>query len=158
MGEGRYKGAFSLLSAVGLVLIGIGFSHAPASERLFAPVPEAIAMAPVAMTLAFILLAAANMRGFLRQGLKHPMLIGILIWSTVHLLANGDLRGTLLFGGFLAYAIIDLLSATRRQAGKVFVPAARFDAMAIAGGMVAALSVMSVHRLLFGVRVVSFGL
>ena len=38
----------------------------------------------------FILFAAANMRGHLRRLLQHPMLIGLLIWSSVHLLANGD--------------------------------------------------------------------
>ena len=63
-----------------------------------------MAIAPFAMTLAFILFAAANMRGHLRHALKHPMLLGLLIFSGVHLLANGDLRGTVLFGALLAYA------------------------------------------------------
>ena len=158
LSEGGYKGAFSLVSAVGLVLIVLGFARAPAAERVFAPFPAAIAIAPVAMTVAFILLAAANMRGYLRHGLKHPMLLGMGIWSTVHLLANGDLRGTLLFGGFLAYAIIDLISASSRNATKIFAPAAKFDVMAILGGVAVAIAVMTLHRLLFGVAVVAFGI
>ena len=157
LGEGRYKGLFSLLSAVGLVLIVVGFVNAPSTERVFAPFPAAIAMAPFAVTLAFILFAAANMRGYLRQGLKHPMLIGLLIWATVHLLANGDLRGTVLFGAFLAYAAFDLVSAVRRMAVKSFVPSAKFEVMAVVGGMGIAGGVMTLHRLLFGVRVVAFG-
>jgi len=157
LGEGRYKGLFSLISAAGLVLIVIGFARAPASERVFAPFPAAITAAPYAMTLAFILFAAANMRGHIRHVLQHPMLIGLLIWSTVHLLANGDLRGCLLFGGFLAYAILDLVSAGHRHAVKAFTPSTRYDVMAIVGGGMVALGVMALHGWLFGVRVVSFG-
>ncbi|MEO8344802.1 MAG: NnrU family protein [Betaproteobacteria bacterium] len=157
LGEGGYKGAFSLISAVGLVLIVMGFGRAPATERVFAPFPVAIAIAPLAMTLAFILFAAANMRGHLRKALKHPMLLGLLIWSSVHLLANGDLRGTVLFGGFLAYAVMDLVCASSRNATKTFMPEVKFDVMAIVGGIAVALGVMTFHRMLFGVGVVNFG-
>jgi uncharacterized membrane protein len=157
LGERRYKGLFSLAAAAGLVLIVVGFGKAPATERVFAPFPAAIGVAPYAVTLAFILFAAANMRGYIRHGLRHPMLLGLLIWASVHLLANGDLRGTLLFGAFLAYAVIDLVSANSRRAVKAFAPAIKYDVMAIMGGLVLALGVMALHRLLFGVRVVSFG-
>ena len=109
------------------------------------------------MTLSFILFAAANMRGYIRKRLQHPMLLGLIIWATVHLLANGDLRGTVLFGGFVAYAVIDLVSAVGRRAVKSFVPAIKYDYMAVAGGIAVAIAVMYVHRLLFGVRVVPFG-
>lgn len=157
LGEGRYKALFSLASGVGLVLIGVGFAKAPATERVFAPFPAAIALAPYAVTVAFILLAAANMRGHLRHALKHPMLLGLGLWATVHLLANGDLRGTVLFGAFLAYAVIDVVSAQSRHAVKVFVPRVRYDAMAIVGGVAVAFAVMTMHRMMFGVPVVPFG-
>lgn len=158
LGDGPYKGVFSLLSAAGLVLIGVGFATAPATERVFAPVPAAIAVAPYAVTLAFILFAAANMRGYLRHTLRHPMLLGLGIWAAVHLLANGDLRGTVVFGAFLAYAALDLASVTSRNAVKSFTPSAKFDLMAIVGGIAIAAGVMFAHRMLFGVRVVAFGL
>ena len=99
-----------------------------------------------------------NMRGHIRRVLRHPMLIGILIWSCVHLLANGDLRGTILFGAFLVYAIVDLISAIARGAVKTFVPVPRHDVIAVVAGLLLAVAVMVVHRWLFGVRVVSFGL
>jgi len=157
LGEGRYKGLFSLISAAGLVLIVVGYAMAPATQRLFAPVPAAITVAPYAMALSFILFAAANMRGYIRKRLQHPMLLGLLIWAIVHLLANGDLRGTVLFGAFVAYAVIDLASAVSRHAVKSFVPAIKYDYMAVAGGIAVAIAVMTVHRPLFGVRVVAFG-
>jgi uncharacterized membrane protein len=159
LGDRRYRGAFSLLSVLGLVAIVAGFAHAGAAGRVrvFAPFPAAIAVAPYAMVVSFILFAAANMRGRLRRSLGHPMLLGLIVWSLVHLLANGDLRGTVLFGAFLAYALVDLASAIARRAVKSFEPRAKFDAMAIVGGTLVALVVMTFHRVLFGVAVVPFG-
>ncbi|MEP7275094.1 MAG: NnrU family protein [Betaproteobacteria bacterium] len=156
-GERRYKGLFSLVSFVGLALIVVGYYAGERGPQLFAPVPAARAVAPAAMALAFILFAAANMRGYLRRVLKHPMLIGLLIWSSVHLLANGDLRGTILFGAFLAFALVDLASASARGAVKRFEPTARHDVIAVVAGLLLAVVVMALHRWLFGVRVVSFG-
>ena len=158
VGEQRYKGMFAAASLAGFALIIAGYYFSDRGPQLFAPSPMARAIAPEAMTLSFVLLAAANMRGYLRHVLRHPMLIGVLIWSSVHLLANGDLRGTVLFGAFFAWAIIDLVSAIARRAVKAFEPSVRYDAMAIVGGIVVAAVVMLVHRYLFGVRVVPFGL
>ena len=157
-GERRYKGVFALVSAIGLVMIVIGFSIADPNPRVFDPLPAARAIAPYAMTISFILFASANMRGHLRRTIKHPMLLGLGIWATVHLLANGDLRGTILFGAFLAFAVIDLVSAVGRGAVKTFVPEGKFDAMAVIGGTGVALLVMLFHRFLFGVPAAGFSL
>jgi uncharacterized membrane protein len=156
-GEGPYKGMFSLVSFAGLALIIAGYAMADRGAQLFPPRPFAIAIAPYTMPIAFILFAAGNMPGYIRQSLKHPMLIGLLIWSTVHLLANGDVRGTVLFGAFLAYAIVDLLSAIQRGAAKKTEPRVRADVIAVIAGIVIALLLMTFHRVLFGVRVVPFG-
>ena len=158
LGERRYKGLFSIVSLTGVALIVVGYMHADRGPQLFAPAPAAIRIAPYAVTLALILFAAANMRGHIRATLRHPMLIGLVIWAAVHLLANGDLRGTVLFGAFLVYGAVDLVSAIGRHAVKQFEPSPRFDVMAIVGGIVVALLVMTFHRLLFGPRVVPFGI
>jgi len=157
-GEGRYKGMFALVSFAGLALIIAGYAMAERGAQLFPPQPAAIAVAPYAMPVAFILFAAANMPGHLRQTLKHPMLIGLLVWSAVHLLANGDVRGTVLFGSFLVYAVVDLVSAIHRHAEKVSKAVARADVIAVVAGIVVALIFMTLHRVLYGVRVVPFGI
>ena len=156
-GEQRYKGLFSLVSFAGLALIIAGYYFGERGPQLFAPWPAAREIAPEAMAMTFVLLAAANMRGHIRRVLKHPMLIGVLIWSSVHLLANGDLRGTILFGAFFVYAAVDLISAIARGAVKTFEPMARHDVIAVVAGVLLAIVVMAAHRWLFGVRVVSFG-
>jgi uncharacterized membrane protein len=86
------------------------------------------------------------------------MLLGLLLWASVHLLANGDRAGTVLFGAFLAYAVVDLVSAIGRGAVKSFVPQPKHDIIAVAGGAAVALAVMTLHRTLFGVAVVPFGI
>ena len=157
LGANGYKGGFTILSLAGLVLIVVGYRAAGPGEQLFAPLPAAIAIAPYAMAASFVLLAAANMRTHIRKTLKHPMLLGIILWSAVHLCANGDTRGTVLFGAFLAWALIDLASAVCRNAVKEFEPVARQDVIAIVAGIVLSLLVMVFHLALFGVRVISFG-
>ncbi len=157
LGEPRYKGALSLLSLLGLSLIIGGYALSAPGARLFEPSPTAIAMAPYAMTLAFILLAAANLRGHIRHSLKHPMLLGIAIWASIHLFANGDTRGTVLFGSFLGYAVLDLFSAVQRHAAKHFAPSTRYDLIAVVAGAIAAVAVMALHHFLFGVVAVAWG-
>ena len=157
-GEQRYKLAYSALSLIGLVLIVIGWRSAGPSPQLFAPSPLAIALAPYVMTLVFILLASSHSPSHIRASVKHPMLVAVILWATVHLFANGDARGTLLFGALLAYAIVDLMSAVRRGAVAVFEPRARADAIAIVAGIAVALLVMTLHRVFFGPAVVPFSI
>ena len=59
----------------------------------------------------------------------------------------------ILFGSFLAYTLVDFVSAVQRHATKLFVPTARHDAIAVVAGVVAALLVMALHPYLFGVAV-----
>jgi uncharacterized membrane protein len=150
LGDERYKGVFSIVSAIGLVLIIAGYWIRPDRVQLFTPFEGARALAPWLVSIAFILFASANMPTHIRRFLRHPMLIGLMLWSGVHLLANGDLTGTILFASFLAYSIVDLVSAVSRGAVKVFVPQWKFDAMALVGGLLIAFVTMYVHPSLFG--------
>ena len=156
-GEARYKLAFSIASAIGLALIIYGWWIAPGGPQLFAPSGSALRLAPYAMGAAFVLLASSHSPSHIRAAVKHPMLIGVIIWALVHLLANGDARGTLLFGAFLAYGIVDLVSALARGAVKTFEPRWRADVISVVAGTVLALIVMALHRVLFGHAVVGFG-
>jgi len=158
LGANGYRGAFTIASLAGLVLIVVGCRAAGRGDQLFAPMPAAVAIAPYAVTLSFVLFAAANMRTHIRKALRHPMLLGLLIWAAVHLCANGDTRGTVLFAAFLVWALVDLVSAVSRHAVKEFEPVARQDVIAIATGVVLALVVMTFHRTLFGVAAVPFSL
>ena len=157
LGPVTYRIAFSLVSTAAVLMIVFGYLQADRGEQLFAPFPAAQAIAPYAMTLAFILFASARGPSHIRATVKHPLLLGTLIWSVLHLLANGDLRGTVLFGTFLVYALADLASLIARPPIESFAPRAPADAISVVAGVAISLLVMAFHRVLFGPLVVGFG-
>jgi uncharacterized membrane protein len=116
IGAGPYKGLFSLVSLVGLVLIIIGFGQYRATGwvELWDPPTWTRHLALPLVWLAFISLAAAYIQGNIKRRLKHPMLVGIKLWALAHLIANGDLGSLILFGSLLAYAVYDRIAVKRR--------------------------------------------
>jgi uncharacterized membrane protein len=146
LGEGPYKGLYSLLSLIGIVLIAYGFGQYRAGDWINVWYPP-VWTRHLALTLnifAFIFLAAAYIPGRIKRALKHPMLAAVKIWALAHLLANGDLGSILLFGSILAWAVMARISAKRRRdevrdhAGPAVEPAGwRNDAIAVAVGLVA---------------------
>ena len=103
MGEGGYKGVYSVVSLAGLALIVWGFAHYRATGWIDVWHPPA-ALKHVTdglMLPAVILVVASYIRGRIYATLKHPMLAGVKLWAAAHLLANGDLGSIILFGSFL---------------------------------------------------------
>lgn len=161
LGEGTYKGVFALVSLVGLVLIiyGFGAARAAGSPLIWDPPAGMRHLAMVLMLPVFVLVLAAYLPGRIKARLKHPMLVGVKLWALAHLLANGDLASMVLFGTFLAWAVVDRISVKRRPgaaaAAVVAVPRPRNDAIAVVGGLAIYLAfVFWLHAGLIGVPVV----
>lgn len=143
LGEGRYKGLYSLVSFAGILLIAYGFGlyRREGWIELWSPPVWTRHLALVLVWAAFVCLAAAYLPGRIKQALKHPMIAGVKIWALAHLLANGDLGSLLLFGSFLLWGVLARISMKRRgdevrqHAGPVAAPAGwRNDAIAVAVG------------------------
>lgn len=100
-----------------------------------------------------MLLPTANApTGRIKATVRHPMLLGVIFWSAGHLLANGDQASVSLFGAFLVWAILDLISALRRGEPAPVVVRPRADVIAVVAGTVLwAVFVVFLHRVLFGV-------
>ena len=114
-GEGAWKGVYALLSLLGLVLVGRGWSAAEPIP-LYEPPGFAPALLLVLMPVLLVLVVAGNLpAGRIRRLARHPMLIATVGWGALHALANGDARAVLLFGGFAAWAAIDIASLLRRE-------------------------------------------
>ncbi|NUZ06716.1 NnrU family protein [Piscinibacter koreensis] len=153
-GEGRWKGLYSVVSAIGLVLLIVGYGRARATPVVLYLPPPGLRHLALLLTLpVFPLLVATYARGAIAATVRHPMLAAVLLWALAHLLANGTLADLLLFGAFFVWAFADLMSALRRPA-----PAAasarwgRNDAIAIGVGLAlyAAFAGFA-HRWLIGV-------
>ncbi len=118
LGEGRWKGVYSLLSAVGLVLVVWGYGLARTEPVVLWSPPRGMAHAAALLTLvAFVLLAAAYVPGnAIKARLRHPMVLGVKVWALAHLLSNGNLADAVLFGGFLLWAVLCFRAARQRDA------------------------------------------
>jgi uncharacterized membrane protein len=77
----------------------------------------------------------------------------VKFWAFGHLLANGLLADVLLFGGFLAWAVVDRISLKRRTQTIKTAPPGRFnDLIAVVVGLALyALFIGWAHLRLFGV-------
>jgi uncharacterized membrane protein len=158
VGESKWKVLFSIVSAVGFVLIIWGYGLARTDPvYLWAPPTWTRHIAALLTIPSFILLAAAYVPGTrIKAAVGHPMVAGVKIWAFAHLIANGTLADVVLFGAFIAWAVADYASARRRDraAGRTN-PAGLFsrDLTAIVVGLVAwAAFAFYLHAWLIGVR------
>lgn len=156
LGEGAWKGSYALASLVGFVLICYGFGLArQAPVVVYSPPPWLRHVALLLMLPVFPLLAAAYLPGRIKTAAKHPMLAAVKFWALAHLLANGMLADVLLFGGFLAWAVVDRISLKRRAVVTAVpsAPPGRWnDAIAIVLGLaIYAVFIGWAHARLFGV-------
>ena len=114
LGEGGYKGVYSLLAAVGLILIVYGYARAPYTVVWDPPVwarhATFLLMLPV-----FPLLVEAYLPGRLKTVIPHPMLMAVKLWAVAHLLTKGTAAAMLLYASLLVWAIFDLISAKKRE-------------------------------------------
>lgn len=116
LGEGPYKGLFSLISLVGIVAIvwGFGIYRQTGWIDVWYPPTFLRHITVVLVWPAVILVLAAYLPGRIKMATKHPMLAGVKLWAFAHLLSNGDLGGILLFGAFLAWGVYARVAAKRR--------------------------------------------
>jgi len=142
LGEGGWKGAYSLVSLAGLALIVWGFGLARQHPVVVWSPPTATRHLNALFTLvAFILVAAAYVpRNQLKARLHHPMVLGVKLWAFGHLLATGTLADMVLFGAFLLWAVLDFRAARLRDRaqGTVYPPGtASGTVVAVVAGAVA---------------------
>ena len=106
---------YGFLSLVGFILMVWGYGLARPAPELFTPPSWGRLSTYILMLPAFILLASAYVpRGYIKHYAKHPMLLATILWSFGHLLSNGEVNSAILFGGFLAFALVDRLSVMNR--------------------------------------------
>jgi uncharacterized membrane protein len=162
MGEGRWKGLYSLASLIGFVLLIWGYGLArPEAAIIYEP---PVWMRHVTLTLmlfSMIFLGISQVpAGRIKAAVRHPMLLAVKIWAFAHLLANGDAASLLLFLAVLAWAVIDRISVKRREASGEFpavIQAGPVTNDMIGVGLGIALYVLFVwklHEWLIGVSVV----
>ncbi|GGA60885.1 NnrU family protein [Pelagibacterium lentulum] len=154
-GEGAWLWPYTAIAGVGFVLIIFGYGIARQDPvMLYAPPTGMRHLALAVMIPVFPLLLASYLPGHIKARVKHPMLIATILWAIAHLLANGTLADVALFGGFLVWAIADLISLVRRpEKNQRTLPRTPVnDIVAVIGGLaIYAAIVFWLHQILFGV-------
>jgi uncharacterized membrane protein len=106
-----WRGVYSVVSIAGFVLIIQGYGiarHNPV--LLYTPASWTRYITAVLMLPVFPLWLAPYFPGRIKRALRHPMLLGVILWSVAHLMAIGTVADVVLFGSFLVWAIADRLS------------------------------------------------
>lgn len=155
LGKNRYKGIYSLLLLASLVLIVLGWRES-SFVSVYQPPTWGRDLAIVLMLPAFLLIVSSDVpRNHLRRWLRHPMLLGATLWSIAHLLANGDARSIVLFGGIGLWALLEIVLINRRDGPRAEVPPASavMTAVWLAAGTAVYLLLGWLHRWFAGVPV-----
>ena len=158
LGEGPWKGLYSLVALAGLALVAWGFDAARDQPVILWTPPTAMRHATALLTLlAFVLLAAAYVPGnAIKARLHHPMVLGVTVWALAHLLATGMLVHWVLFGSFLVWAVLDFRAARQRDRaeGVSYAPGkARATVITLVLGAAGwAVFAFGLHGLLIGIK------
>jgi uncharacterized membrane protein len=136
MGEGPYRGLFSLLSGVVLVWLAMAYGDAP-YEELWPQAAWTRWVPLVVMPFAVVLFVAGltsrnpSMAGmekavdpqFAVGGIltitRHPLLWSFALWALAHLPANGDRASLWLFGSLAALALVGPTLIDRRKGEEI---------------------------------------
>jgi len=114
LGGGPYRGLFALLVLGALALIVIGWRMTP--ERYLYALPTwSRSLGIVLMMISFVLIGAAQYQTIIKRFVRHPMLMGVFVWSISHLLTNGTSRALILFGGLGLWALIEMPLLNSRE-------------------------------------------
>jgi uncharacterized membrane protein len=142
IGEMGYRGLYSLAAFVTLGWMIYAYAKAPVT-----PLWPGLRLLPViVMPIAFILIASGGMarnptlvgadrllkspdpaRGIIRIT-RHPIMWGIMLWAAVHVLARGELKSLVFFGGLLALAALGTIALDARKAKSLGEDWSRFAA------------------------------
>ena len=150
-----WKAIYGIVSLLGLWLIIKGYADARTTTTfLYHPPMWLKHLSAVLMLPVFVFFFAPYFPGRIKTALKHPQLVAVKLWAVAHLLVNGTVADVVLFGSFLAWAVVDRISLKRREPRPVpGMPAgAANDVIVIVVGLAAyGLFAMVLHQRWIGV-------
>jgi uncharacterized membrane protein len=157
LGEGPWKGLYSLVSLAGLVAIVWGYGSARQDPTILYAPPTALRHAAILLLLpVFPLFVATYLPGRIQTAVRHPTLVATQLWGGAHLLANGTLADVVLFGSFAGWAFLDMRSMRHRipRAIAKAPPSKANDAIAVSVGLAIYVAIVFwLHAWLIGVPV-----
>lgn len=149
-----YGPVYGVLSLLLLIATIMAFRNATTSE-LYA-VPSFGRYANFILSLiAFILIGVFMFRGSWRNSLKYPMGLAVVVWAVGHMLANGDSRSLVFFGGFTVIAVLQMFFASRLVERQVSEVRGGHNLLSVLFGIAAYGVMAQIHGAVIGMPVVS---
>lgn len=108
------KGLVALVLVGSIVLMVLGYRSMDFIP-VWEPAPFLKHINNLAVLIAFYLTSPGPYKGAIFYKMRHPMLIGFKLWAAAHLLVNGDLASIILFGGMLAWGVIEVIVINRSE-------------------------------------------
>ena len=151
-GENAFKGLVTLAVIASIALIIWGWKST-VPEFLYLPPLWGRHLAALLVLFAFILFSASHGNNNIKRFVRHPQLAAVTVWGLAHLLANGESRSIVLFGGLTLWALVEIVLINRRDGAWVKPEPAplKKDVIAVAAGVAVYLVFAFSHQWLFGV-------
>lgn len=133
----------------GVVLMVVGYRGA-AQVDLWYPPAFLTHVNNLLMLLAVYLFAASGMKTRITAVIRHPQLTAVKAWAVAHLLVNGDVASIILFGGILAWAVVEVITINRVEPRPALNPPAPVgkELGAVIGAVLVTGAIGYVHNLL----------
>jgi uncharacterized membrane protein len=131
--------AIALVASVALMVVGYRWAE---FISIWQPPAFLTHVNNLLMILAFYLYAASGAKTWITTIIRHPQLTGFKTWAIAHLLVNGDLAAIILFGGLLAWAVVEVIVLNR--AAREWIPPGRVPARKEATTIIATIVVVGV--------------
>ena len=106
------KGLVALLLVLSIVLMVLGYRGAD-YVYLWPRFEWATHLNNLLNLVAVFLFVASNAGGWVGARMRHPQLTAVKVWAVAHLLVNGELAALVLFGGLLAWAVVEVIVINR---------------------------------------------
>lgn len=108
VGAGPAKGVMGVVLIISAVMMANGYRVAPV-EIVYAGPDWLRYLNNLLMIEAVALMGMGSSKGRARTWVRHPMLVGVIVWAGAHLLVNGDVASIVLFGGMVVWAVASIL-------------------------------------------------
>lgn len=117
LGNAAWRGLFSLLIVLSIVLMVLGWRSALPVAIYAPPAPRLLAVGT--MLVALVLFFSGRLPTDIKRWLRHPQLTGVILWALAHLAVNGDQRSLVLFGGLGLWAFVEIVAINRRDGARI---------------------------------------
>jgi uncharacterized membrane protein len=140
------KGLVTVAVVAGVALMVIGYRGNTAPD-LWYPPAFLTHVNNLLMLFAIYLYAASGMKTRITRVIRHPQLTAVKTWAVAHLLVNGDLASVILFGGLLAWAVVEVILINRAEPRPALNPPASMgkEIGAVVGAVVGTVVIGWVH-------------